>query len=79
MPFYDLNNTDPDDLPEHLQPDPVVIWCYVVRGETVIYGVHYDREDAEEHAEVCKGEVRTQRQRLHGAPGEVTKQDRERQ
>ena len=32
-PFYDLDNTDVEDLPEHLQPDPHVVWVWIVRRE----------------------------------------------
>ena len=59
MPYYDLNETDIEDLPEHLQPDPHCVWVWVVHRTGTEGGgpisVHFDRDSAEWAAD-AKGE-----------------------
>lgn len=64
MPFHDLNNTDKDDLPDHLQPDPHCVWVYIVAPNTTYESVCFDRESAEEVAELKTGDVEIKKTRL---------------
>lgn len=64
MPFYDLNDTDTDDLPEHMQPDPYCVWVWIVAPNTNHSSVCFEKEMAAEIAEAKTGDVEMRRTRL---------------
>lgn len=64
VPFHDLNNTDADDLPEHLQSDPYCVWVWIVAPETDYASVCFEKDMAERVAELKTGDVGMKRTRL---------------
>ena len=64
MPFHDMNDGDPDDLPDHLQPDPYCVWVWIVAPETNHASVCFDKDAAEDVAESKTGDVGMKRTRM---------------
>lgn len=64
MPFHDLNNTDADDRPSHLQPDPHCVWVWIVAPDTNHTSVCFEKDAAREVADAKTGDVDVKRTRL---------------
>jgi len=85
MPFYDLDNTDVEDLPEHMQPDPHCVWVWIVAPNTTYASVCFEKSMAERVQEMKSGDVEIKRTRMwfdsdvaekevHAIPGSGYKQ-----
>lgn len=64
MTFIDLDNTDTEDLPEHMQPDPYCVWVWIVAPNTNHASVCFEKEMAERIQEAKTGNVDKKRTRL---------------
>lgn len=64
MPFHDLDNTDAEDLPEHLQPDPYCVWVWLVAPDTNHTSVCFEKDMAERVADMKSGDVDMKRTRM---------------
>ena len=64
MPFHDLDNTDVEDLPEHMQPDPHCVWVWIVAPNTNHASVCFEKAAAETVADAKTGDVDVKRTRM---------------
>jgi hypothetical protein len=68
MPFYDLDNTDVDDLPEEMRPDPHCVWVWVVYAKDGqnpgMTEVCFEKSMAERVAEMKTPEMGIRRTRM---------------
>lgn len=68
MPFHDLNNTDLEDLPEDMRPDPHVVWVWVVYQKDEqnprMTSVCFEKSMAEQVAEMKTPEMGMRRTRM---------------
>jgi len=64
MTFIDHDNTDLEDLPEDMQPDPYCVWVYLVAPDTNHTSVCFDKDMAEHIAEAKVADVKIKRTRM---------------
>lgn len=64
MTFIDHDNTDLEDLPEDMQPDPHCVWVWVVAPNTNHESVCFDKDMAEHVADMKHGNVDMKRTRM---------------
>ena len=64
MTFIDLDNTDTEDLPDHMKPDPHCVWVWIVAPDTDYESVCFEKSMAEHVAELKSGDVEMERTRL---------------
>jgi len=62
--LIDHNETDADELPEDMRPDPHCVWVWLVAPDTNRTSVCFEKDMAETVAEAYPGDVDVKRTRM---------------